>query len=265
MSASLRELRQQRGLSQEAVSRECRIPLPFLQAIEEGDPSAVPEGPFFDAYRLRYLRYLGLEDEPRSRPRPILGPRASEEPDEAEGTRTRTITRQYDSVPLLRLVVAGFLVTFAGILGLKLVSGLVDRRLPEPRPGEVVLVPEGPAATVEEPAIAAVEAPPAGKAEEKTKAAAAARTLLPPRAPGAPMRVNLRAIEPVQVRIELDGTTVYDGEMKMGETHDFHGAREVAVDAADLTRLQVHLDGQRIDPLGSLSQRRRLVFLREPE
>lgn len=136
MSGALRQERERRGLSLAEVADRCRIPVGFIEAIESGNADQVPRGPFLEVYRRRYVEFLGLPQAPehsaRPRPGPTLAMPIAVDEVEPEGSdtelvRTRTVTRHYDSVPLIRLVLAGFLVTVALILCMKLVAGMLDR------------------------------------------------------------------------------------------------------------------------------------------
>lgn len=202
--------------------------------------------------------------------------------------KTRTITRQYDSVPVVRLVLAGFLVTMTLVLGMKVLSGIIDRAsapsAPDPEGGVTTVVVKSQAPTAPEPAAPtpapADPAPAADPAAEPAAVPAGDPAADPAAADPLPdgvvlgegqvgplpgMRVHLRAHEPVKVAVELDGSTVFSGTLQPGEGHDFHGEERIALDVADLTRLAIHYDGQRVDPLGNLAQPRRLVFLRGDE
>ncbi len=178
-------------------------------------------------------------------------------PDAAEDEHTRTITRQYDNVPVIRLVLAGFLATMALVLAMKLLSGLVDRAAESAAATPVA------AAAPPEPAAddAPVVPPAAAAAARPDKPADDDAAVDPAVMPG--MRVHLRAHERVRVSVSLDGSTAFSGWLEAGETHDFLGTDEVAVDVSDLTRLTIAYDGNRVDPLGNLSHPRRLVFLRD--
>ncbi|RME25408.1 MAG: helix-turn-helix domain-containing protein [Deltaproteobacteria bacterium] len=162
--------------------------------------------------------------------------------------RSRTITRQVDGVPVIRLVLAGFLVTLALVLAMKLLSGLIDRAAEaSAAPTAVPQVDRAP--DRQAPAASPPPLPPTGEAP----AAAVV--------PG--MRVHLQAHERVRVQVALDGEPAFDGWLGPGDAHDFLGADEIAIDVSDLTRLSISYDGQRVEPLGNLSHPRRLVFVRD--
>ncbi len=288
----LRQERQRRGLSLDDVSRRSRIPRRYLDALETGRTEGLPRGPFFDSYQRQYLAFLGLPPQATIsvRPRPIA-PRkvgvdahlardtdtarapdadarsardvdAAALPDEPtlehEATeRSRTITRQYDSVPVIRLVLAGFLVTLALVLTMKLLSGLVDRAA-ESAATPAVVSADPP--TAAELAAADDQTPPPDVDLDAPEPAAGVALAAPP---VPQMRVHLRAHERVHVRVELDGEPALSEWLEPGDEHDFLGADEIAVDVSDLTRLAIAYDGQRVEPLGNLSHPRRLVFLRD--
>lgn len=59
----LKRVREKRGISLEQIARDCKISLTYLQALEEEDYNALPNGK--DLHRLlnRYARCLGLDSE----------------------------------------------------------------------------------------------------------------------------------------------------------------------------------------------------------
>ncbi|MCP4807632.1 MAG: hypothetical protein GY913_33725 [Proteobacteria bacterium] len=75
--------------------------------------------------------------------------------------------------------------------------------------------------------------------------------------------LTVRATAPVRVRIESDGVEQVSGvlcrdlECSVSVDH----AAEIAVELADLTRAGVIYNGSRVEPLGNLSEARRLVFI----
>lgn len=59
--AVIRERREARGLTLEAVSRATRIPLAHLRALEDERLDELPAGPYASAYRRAVCAYLGLD------------------------------------------------------------------------------------------------------------------------------------------------------------------------------------------------------------
>lgn len=76
--------------------------------------------------------------------------------------------------------------------------------------------------------------------------------------------VELRATDPIRVRVEVDGDEVFAGVMCRGNNpckQSFGPAKEIAVEMADLERAQVSYNGRRVKPLGTLDEPRTLVFI----
>ena len=288
------------AVSPGAASPGTASPSPVAPTPIRVAPGAATRGPSLPGPALppRPAPSTSLETEVPPMGAPAAGAPGNEEPsfDPDELGRTRTITRHYDNVPIVRLILAGFLATMALVLSLKLLSGLVDRLGgggPEPHAVVALAPPAGrtdkasppapapaEAAPPVETAPAAEEAPAAENAldgdaevadaalQEAEAAAALARSALS--APDAPStgpvperRVNLRANERVRLKVILDGAPAFDGWLEPGEAHDFLGEERVAIEVDDLTNLTIAYDGQRVDPLGNLAHPRRLVFLRD--
>ncbi|MFT5586289.1 MAG: hypothetical protein ACI9VR_003886 [Cognaticolwellia sp.] len=76
--------------------------------------------------------------------------------------------------------------------------------------------------------------------------------------------VELRATDPIRVRVEVDGEQAFAGVMCRGDNpckQSFGPARKIAVEMADLERAQVRYNGRRVKPLGTLDEPRTLVFI----
>ena len=80
---------------------------------------------------------------------------------------------------------------------------------------------------------------------------------------GPPHIVRIKAIEDVQMAVTTDGTLAYDKTLRGGSTLDFKAVSRMDLEIADLTRVRLHYNDKRIEPLGSLSRGRRLVFMHE--
>jgi len=238
----LRSAREARGLGLEEVAHRARIPVRYLRALEDGDTSTLPSGPFYTGYRRQYLAFLGLEE--RAAPTPVSpreDPTADLEdpsngllgdPDTVEVANphrvdleesTLTIPR-HEEVPVVRLVLIGFAITLAALLGLRLGAALLDQRL-------------------------------SPSTDASTSSAASATAMV------AGQVVSLRTVEPVRVRMEVDGETVHDGRIAAGATLKGTGT-EVILDIGDLSVVTVKVDGTRVEPLHNLTSARRLRFVK---
>jgi cytoskeletal protein RodZ len=60
----LKEARETRGVSLDAVAKATRIPLRHLEAIERSDLEGLPRGPFGQGYIKAYAGFLGISPEP---------------------------------------------------------------------------------------------------------------------------------------------------------------------------------------------------------
>ncbi|MCC4307348.1 helix-turn-helix domain-containing protein [Alcanivorax marinus] len=63
----LRRAREEQGLSQEEVSKQLRLSLSYLKALEDDDYSRLPEPTFIKGYLRNYARFLGLPAEELAR------------------------------------------------------------------------------------------------------------------------------------------------------------------------------------------------------
>ena len=229
----LRSAREARGLGLDEVAHRARIPVRYLRALEDGDTSTLPQGPFYTGYRRQYLAFLGIQEQaaptpvsPREDPMSEFG-----EPDtvevanphlgESEDT-TLTIPR-HEEVPVVRLVLMGFAITLAALLGLRLGAALLDQRLSDTPNAST-------APTTPSSAIVAGQA------------------------------VSIRTIEPVRGRMEVDGEVRHDGRLAAGDSLNGTGA-EVILDIGDLSVVTVKVDGTRVEPLHNLTSARRLRFV----
>ena len=214
----LRHERERRGWTLDDVATRTRIPRPYLEALEDGNHDVLPPGPFFRGYLRQYLEFLGHSDsseEPSADGADDLDKRI--EQSVAQATSAALDSNQ--RVPLIRLAIAGFLITLVVTLGFS-----VYQRLTATPTTTVngVVVPAGP-----------------------------------------PHIVRIKAIEDVHMAVTTDGTLAYDQTLRGGSTLDFKAVSRMDLEIADLTRVRLRYNDKRIEPLGSLSRGRRLVFMHE--
>lgn len=214
----LRHERERRGWTLDDVATRTRIPRPYLEALEDGNHDVLPPGPFFRGYLRQYLEFLGHSDsseEPSADGADDLDKRI--EQSVAQATSAALDSNQ--RVPLIRLAIAGFLITLVVTLGFS-----VYQRLTATPTTTVngVVVPAGP-----------------------------------------PHIVRIKAIEDVHMAVTTDGTLAYDKTLRGGSTLDFKAVSRMELEIADLTRVRLRYNDKRIEPLGSLSRGRRLVFMHE--
>ncbi|MAY81523.1 MAG: hypothetical protein CL930_12150 [Deltaproteobacteria bacterium] len=80
---------------------------------------------------------------------------------------------------------------------------------------------------------------------------------------GPPHKVRVYAIENVKVKAVTDGNIVFDSTLAGSTTKEFNAVRKLEIEVSDLTRVLMHYNDERLEPLGNLSRGRRLVFLHE--
>ena len=229
----MRDLRRERerlGLSREEISAQTRIPLRYVGALEDAEDARANPAPFLFGYRRQYESFLDSVSEGVAPPEEA----APDEPAQyvraeapAEEEVEEAATPQ--GVPIVRLVVGGFLATLILVLGAKVVTMLSDRPAESADGLEVV---------------------------------AAASTPEPPAVPA--QKLELRSTEPTRITVIADGQTLFAGVLEAGTTRAFGGHERLEVDTSDLTVLTVRHNGERIEPLGNLSYGRRLVFIQAP-
>ena len=222
--SELRHERERRGWTLDDVVARTRIPRRYLEALEDGNHEVLPPGPFLRGFLRQYLEFLG-QDIHEGAPPPEVEHEADvptiDLTDAALAEPTAALQTPSDEVPLLRLVIAGFVQTLAVVLALQLT--------------------------------ARVTAPP--------KAVAGA-----PVVPvGVPQVVSIAAIEPVHITATVDGEEVFSGRLKGRDTMDFEGQERVALDVADLNKVQITYNQETLEPLHNLSRGRRLVFIRDDQ
>jgi len=80
---------------------------------------------------------------------------------------------------------------------------------------------------------------------------------------GPPHNVRVYAVEDVEMEVTIDGKVAYSDTLKGTKGVQFEAANRLELDISDLTRVRLHYNDKRIEPLGSLSRGRRLVFIHE--
>jgi cytoskeleton protein RodZ len=269
---TLRRERLRHNLSLEEVSRETRINLKFLQAIEAEEFGKLPGGVFARSFVRQYARLVGLDEdelaaEVQQRFQPVPAP-PEETPARAaleapidlpkvadwEGVRSRSGS----SLPALALVVVVMLVC-----SLIYVWWQKSRRpgVAAPPPAESAQVSAPQPATV--PAPAPTPQPGAGQAARPAPEAPA-----PPPEPNAerqpvaegvaastaPVQVLLTADEPTWVSARSDGKFIYSGTLQPKETKGLEANEQVRLVLGNAGGVAVTLNGKPVPPLGPRGQ-----------
>ena len=80
---------------------------------------------------------------------------------------------------------------------------------------------------------------------------------------GPPHKVRVYAVEDVDMEVTIDGKVAYNDRLRGTKGAEFEATNRLELDISDLTRVRLHYNDKRIEPLGSLSRGRRLVFIHE--
>ena len=229
---NLRQERERLGLEIEDVSEQTRIPMRFIEFLETGDRSRVQAGPYLLAYKKQYLRFLELPTDAvlcfkmktlnlRSR----KGPR----------TQTVTTTGFIPSANTHQLVTYSVVIAMLFVIVLRAVSTFIDKT--SWWKDEVT---------------------------ETTPLQDASSSLLTKSAPQEPVlnknaRVTVRAREDLLLDITTDGQinslTLAAGEKKY---IDFYSRLDLWT--KNVNYLDIYYNGRKIQPQGSLTRDRTLVF-----
>ena len=213
----LRYERERRGWSLDDVASRTRIPRPYLEALEDGNHDVLPPGPFFRGYLRQYLEFLGEDQDER---KDIDQGELDKRIEHTVAAATSAAMESSQRIPLLRLVVTGFVLTLAIVLAMR-----VGHRISSH--GEV-----GPDGT--------------------------------PLPTGPPHNLTVYAIEDVKISVKSDGSNAFSNTIRGSTSQSFNARDTLEVDISDLGRVRLTYNDKRIEPLGSLSRERRLVFMHEP-
>ncbi len=251
----LKDARTKAGISVEEASKRTRIPARYLEALEEGDLSVFPPGPFLSGYTKQYRAFLGLPESVPAPPTP------------------RGLFSRPDATPLVGH------------------AGGLPASPSETPPGGAgsAAGPGAEAASGRSAGAEAVEpgairrprpggAPPApprrtGRAMA-IGAAALAGILLAVRlgeflwggdevALGVPPDQVLRVtpVEPVHATVKLDDKDAFDGMLHAGKERTFAAHDRIEINLGSLDGVTFSYNNRPLKPLGAQGLPRRLVFI----
>lgn len=264
---ALQRERLRHNLSLEEVSRETRINLKFLRAIEAEDFTKLPGGVFARSFVRQYARLVGLDEEelaaevqrrfqpppaPEGRPARIVPEPQIELPKVAdwEGMPSHSGS----SLPALALVVVVMLVC-----SLVYVWWQKSRRpnaAPQnPPEAAQVSAPQPAPATAPPPQPAAAPAEPSPAPAVSSTIASAERLPVAEMASSdAPVQVLLTAEEPTWVSARSDGKFIYAGTLQPRESKGLEANEQVRLVLGNAGGVAVTLNGKPVPPLGPRGQ-----------
>jgi transcriptional regulator with XRE-family HTH domain len=250
LGESLKEARQNKGVSLEKAEEETRIRKKYLQALEEEDFSIIPSEVYVKGFLRNYAIYLGLDTEEikalykgksveKGKPEWIgrVGQMAREETGPHAFPMDMSMTQS-------RLLAFPFLVTALAVLAFSLLGLWAFRQyIPLPKTG-----PETKATTTE------VQLRP-------TFTPTSAITPVPPTLVGTPtpkvytgVEVELVVLERAWLQVHVDGEKVFEGVFDEGTRITWNGKERVAVRCNNAGGVEVTLNGQKLGPLGKRGQ-----------
>lgn len=266
LGALLREARERRGLSLEAVERQLRIRPHLLEALERGDLESLPSQVQARGFLRNYADFLGLEPqllldryEERSRGRKTA-PRAGIplEPAQRPSVQVRSLRPRWLSPDLF--IAAG--VSLAVVVLLIWGGGRVMAAMRERTEAEVAasgfLVPT--ASPTEAPGGATAEIPETNPTQATELAALPAATLAPTATPtfllAAADRVDLRIVahQRAWILVQVDGREAFRGRVKPGDLMEYQAERLIEVLTSNGAGLRIIYEGEDQGLMGELGQ-----------
>lgn len=276
---TLRQERERRNLALDQVSRELKISVTFLKAIEEEKFERLPAGVFAKSFARQYARLLGLdEDEVGNEVQralalptgvPQFGAGAPEEPKappvpEFYVPKIEAWQRVRDSrsfswsspLPALMLVVVA-------MLGCSLIYGWWQRSRHPAATAYASASRSQPAAAVPaktEPTPQPAAPPPVANAvptpvEQPTTPAAPAQTpVMKEAGAGGPVKVEVTAAEPVWILARADGKYSFSGTLEANETRTVEAANNVLLRLGNAGGVTITLNGKPIGEVGPKGQ-----------
>jgi cytoskeleton protein RodZ len=279
---TLRQERERRNLALDQVSRELKISVRFLEAIEEEKFDQLPAGVFAKSFARQYARLLGLdEDEVGNEVQralgsatgvPTFGAGAPDEPklppmQEFHVPKVEAWQRVRDSrsfswsspLPALMLVVVA-------MLGCSLIYGWWQRSrhpattayasAPRSQPAAVPAKTEPTPQPVAPPPVAdAVPTPVEQPVEQPATPVAPAQTPVVKEAgAGGPVKVEVTAAEPVWILARADGKYSFSGTLGANETRTVEAANNVLLRLGNAGGVTITLNGKPIGEVGPKGQ-----------
>lgn len=266
LGEALRTRRETLGLSLDEVARHTHIRDHYLQALENGDLSALPSTVQGSGMLKNYASFLGLDPEPLLRYAEVLqanlqarrGRPASAAPQPAgEGPIPRSgIRRLLSREVFLSVSLIFFLMTLV-IWGGTQIIGARSAQKPEPSPPSIadVLLPS-PTATIAPTATATIPSPLDVAAEAAVGAAppvATAEAVLTDSPIGA-VQIQIVIRQRAYLRVLVDGELEFEGRVIPGAAYAFAGDESVEILTGNAAALEVNYNGQNLGLMGGFGE-----------
>ena len=258
LGQSLREAREQQGLSAAALAAQLRMGEEQLQALESGDPERLPELVFVIAQARRVAAALGIDATPLVAPikqlssqiKPAPAPLSSSEPTGRQRPRARLSAQSYTQQPRPRTNHSRAAVRWLGSLALLAGVGAAAVWGWQRAPQMIGQLKSQPASQAK-PKAAAV--PVAAKPKPKPKAV--------PTPPATEITVNAAQPSWLSVRT-AKGKVLFEGTFKGTRQFSLEAGLELLAGRPDL--VVVSQGGAKGKPLGRIDQIRWVSFSAPP-
>ena len=237
----LRNAREAKGLSLDAVEGLTRIRAVYLQALEDEQLDRLPGLVYGRGFLRTYAAALGLDPDPllevfpREPPEAqlIIGVHGVEIPIQPAAPRS----------PLRRAATYGGLILLVGLLVVVAVGYFQLREFSAPVPPEAVTPPPPaqPAPPSAEPIQPppAIPEPPVGDAKDQRE---------PAPSPVGGVNVELRATGPSWVRVVADGESAFQGILEAGDVRRWHAERRLTIRVGNSPAVEVRVNGEAFKP-----------------
>jgi cytoskeleton protein RodZ len=239
----LRNAREAKGLSLEAVEERTRIRAAYLRALEDETFERLPGPAYVKGFLRTYATALGLDPAPLLEALPpeptatpsLIGVRGVEIP--IEPAVPRSPLRRAAMVLGLALLLGAVVVGVVGYMQLRAFDAPVPPEAVAPPPGHPpVPEPPRPAPAPAPSRPAPVELPPDAERER------------PIALPAGGVTVELRANGESWIRVTADGETAFQGIVGPGTVRRFHGDRRVTVRVGNAPAVEVIVNGRPYTP-----------------
>jgi transcriptional regulator with XRE-family HTH domain len=241
----LRKARQEKGLTLADVEEATRIRQRYLEALEYGDEHSLPARVYVEGFVRSYAAFLGLSaPDMLARYRAARPPATTETPPLQPALRPVHLPGRF---PWGRLILAGIVLAALVLAAaayvranLPLPVGLPGVGIPLPAPTSIS-VPSGQPTATPEPVT-----------PEPTPTRLPTPTATPTPIPE--VRVQVRITERAWLRVTVDGSVVFEGELSAGDSRTWIGRDTVAILSGNAGGTDVTVDGAPRGPLGAPGQ-----------
>lgn len=268
---TLREERERRGQSLEAIAETTKIPRRILAAIEQEETSATQTPFFYKSFVKQYaealhLNYSEIEEavnaNVRAIPVPLVPGQDHRAPDVApirlQGTGVRWV------MPIFSLiaVMAACSALYAVVQNAELPHFASLQKLANEAASEIKTEVKSAASSI---------TPSKSRAESQLKETARSARLETPAqsstgpaaVPGEDIFLRIAAVERSWLSIEADGKSVYNGLLQPADTKVFEGHETARIRTGNAGGVTVTFNGKEIGRLGERGQVRTVLFTRD--